>query len=377
MIMPGRSGGEEYRYGFNGMEGDDEAKGAGNSLDFGARIYDTRLGRFLSVDPLSSVYVSFSSYLFAANSPILLVDVNGEGPGGPDEFRTGDCMCSETLEDGTNVTYVSQNLVLNQQVFENPADGLLTSVNESSYWTSTYGIDARRWAPAGEFGSVANRQRVIDAFEELGAATGVSSSYLYTIAAGEGMIYNYRRSYDNNLDVPVNSFLLLGLDFFGSEIGRLPFNSLLTSGGTHYSDLFYTAPALSQFADADYLHIFHVDGSPFVRDEGGGPTAIYPVWFKDFEAAARGAGQWYAHYYNEARRSATALGWGELDANQSAFYGYFKIHFSNRAFSFYGFNSKDFMSYDPASTPQGEVPYKAYERFVAWRRVLYKGDFSN
>jgi hypothetical protein len=29
-----------YRYGFNGMESDDEVKGSKNSLDFGARIYD-------------------------------------------------------------------------------------------------------------------------------------------------------------------------------------------------------------------------------------------------------------------------------------------------------------------------------------------------
>jgi RHS repeat-associated protein len=42
-----------YRFTFNGMEKDDEVKGVGNSLDFGARIYDSRLGRWLSVDPLS------------------------------------------------------------------------------------------------------------------------------------------------------------------------------------------------------------------------------------------------------------------------------------------------------------------------------------
>ncbi len=41
-----------YRYGFNGKESDDEIKGEGNQQDYGMRIYDTRLGRFLSVDPL-------------------------------------------------------------------------------------------------------------------------------------------------------------------------------------------------------------------------------------------------------------------------------------------------------------------------------------
>ena len=43
-----------YRYAFQNQERDDEVKGNGNSYDFGARMYDSRLGRFLSVDPFSS-----------------------------------------------------------------------------------------------------------------------------------------------------------------------------------------------------------------------------------------------------------------------------------------------------------------------------------
>ncbi len=45
MVMPNRNGSSDsYRYGFNGMEKDDEIKGNGNSYDFGARIYDPRVG---------------------------------------------------------------------------------------------------------------------------------------------------------------------------------------------------------------------------------------------------------------------------------------------------------------------------------------------
>jgi RHS repeat-associated protein len=40
-----------YRYGFNGKENDNEVKGEGNQIDFGSRIHDPRVGRFLSVDP--------------------------------------------------------------------------------------------------------------------------------------------------------------------------------------------------------------------------------------------------------------------------------------------------------------------------------------
>lgn len=78
--MPGRNGtasGDEYRYGFNGMEKDDEVKGAGNSLDFGARIYDSRLGRWSSVDPLQFKFPGLSPYNFVANSPLQYIDPDG------------------------------------------------------------------------------------------------------------------------------------------------------------------------------------------------------------------------------------------------------------------------------------------------------------
>lgn len=42
---------EFYKFGFNGQEKDDKIKGEGNTYAFKHRIYDTRLGRFLSTDP--------------------------------------------------------------------------------------------------------------------------------------------------------------------------------------------------------------------------------------------------------------------------------------------------------------------------------------
>tara|TARA_B110000444_G_C18634097_1_gene498285 strand:+ start:588 stop:707 length:120 start_codon:yes stop_codon:yes gene_type:complete len=35
-------------YGFNGMEKNEEVKGAGNSINIGARDYDPRIGRWKS-----------------------------------------------------------------------------------------------------------------------------------------------------------------------------------------------------------------------------------------------------------------------------------------------------------------------------------------
>ncbi|PHR42885.1 MAG: hypothetical protein COA32_17030, partial [Fluviicola sp.] len=88
MIMPGRNGSaNSYDYGFNGMYKDDEIKGEGNSYDFGARMYDSRVMRFLSIDPKASAYPWQSPYVFAANNPISLIDENGLGPkGGREDF---------------------------------------------------------------------------------------------------------------------------------------------------------------------------------------------------------------------------------------------------------------------------------------------------
>ena len=77
--MDGRAfSGEKYRFGFNGKENDDELKGDGNSLDFGARIYDSRLGRWLSLDPLMTKYASLTPYNFCANNPVIFIDPDGK-----------------------------------------------------------------------------------------------------------------------------------------------------------------------------------------------------------------------------------------------------------------------------------------------------------
>jgi RHS repeat-associated protein len=70
-------GAQVYRYGFNGKENDNEVKGLGNQQDYGMRIYDPRIGKFLSVDPITSQYPSLTPYQFSSNSPIANIDLDG------------------------------------------------------------------------------------------------------------------------------------------------------------------------------------------------------------------------------------------------------------------------------------------------------------
>jgi RHS repeat-associated protein len=75
-----------YRFGYQGSEKDDEFKGNGNSYTTDFRQLDPRLGRWLSVDPLSFKFPWQSTYIAFDNNPILLVDrLGSETEGGPDD----------------------------------------------------------------------------------------------------------------------------------------------------------------------------------------------------------------------------------------------------------------------------------------------------
>lgn len=60
------------------MEKDDEIKSAGNSYDFGARIYNPRVGRWLAVDVMATKYPEIAPYVFVANSPLIYIDPDGK-----------------------------------------------------------------------------------------------------------------------------------------------------------------------------------------------------------------------------------------------------------------------------------------------------------
>jgi RHS repeat-associated protein len=143
MQMPGREfSQDEYRYGFNGMEKDDEWKGEGNSYDFGARMYDSRIGRWLRVDPKFIQLPSFSKYSFAANSPIMFVDENGEifrfpetngGAMSAEEqlFNTYYSIASEEVKTELDIMAASE-VAFNISLVSSPGYGGETSYNEDA-----------------------------------------------------------------------------------------------------------------------------------------------------------------------------------------------------------------------------------------------------
>ena len=81
-----------YRFGFNGMEYENELYQPGNAYDFGARVYDGRIGRWFSVDPLAAKFAYISPFVFANSNPLIYIDPDGN------EFVIADHLSAEEKE---------------------------------------------------------------------------------------------------------------------------------------------------------------------------------------------------------------------------------------------------------------------------------------
>ena len=76
MPMPGRSyNAHTYRHGFTGHEKESDLAEGIYTTEY--RLYDARVGRWLSVDPLFEKYVGMSPYQYCHNNPINRVDIDG------------------------------------------------------------------------------------------------------------------------------------------------------------------------------------------------------------------------------------------------------------------------------------------------------------
>ena len=81
--MPNRNVEGDYRYKFQGQEKDKET----GMEAFEARLWDSRIGRWLTVDPAGEFY---SPYLGMGNNPISTIDPDGRCTRCPKNATKGD-----------------------------------------------------------------------------------------------------------------------------------------------------------------------------------------------------------------------------------------------------------------------------------------------
>jgi RHS repeat-associated protein len=162
MGLPGRkfSATTGYRYGFNGKENDNEVKGEGDQQDYGMRVYDPRLGRFLSVDPLTKKFPWLTSYQYASNSPIWAIDIDGLESDKQTDPASQPSHPIQTIEDGYG-DYIKRTYSMNltnskmtaKQIFEDVSTKFAKYTVGVSYFERIKGKDNAKvgdeWAITG------------------------------------------------------------------------------------------------------------------------------------------------------------------------------------------------------------------------------------
>ncbi len=216
------------RFGFNGKEKDIEVlEGA---YAFEARIFDSRLGKFMSLDPRMGEYVWQTPYAYFSNSPVAILDIAGMGgPYQADDAQSTGCAF-QGCPDGpassrSAVGASSSSNVLWHSPMVAPA---VQTVNNASQNTQSSSNQGTRPAQANNTGSTAT-------VNQNGQAENPNEPYASDFV---GPLPEYSRKQDE----PTNNVTITNFKPSGAVIA-LPTNPLNIKvkkvGDAYYVNVYY------------------------------------------------------------------------------------------------------------------------------------------
>lgn len=208
-IIPGRSyinGALINKYKFTEKERDSET-----NLDyFGARYYDSELGRWLQVDPLADKYPGWSPYNYAVNNSIRLIDTDGKAVFDPlwsSEHGWISGIDAKALTLSTMYNALNGNTQQLGYDVRNASNPISQEYLRIKNWTSGYIYHESSYAPGTvEFGakfSVDNRAHIPQNFFEFKVNTKFSTTDIQFIG----------------------DFKYLGQDISGNPIAQIIFSN--------------------------------------------------------------------------------------------------------------------------------------------------------
>ena len=217
-----------YRYFFNGKEADNEVYGEGGFQNYGFRVYDTRLGRFWGVDPLTKDYPMLTPFQFASCSPVLLIDMDGlEGIENTQGNMEGGVV--HTYFNARQSTYVESKTLpeveLKRPLFKVTTQQHLPYVGEIRPAKSDY----EKWweETAGPFADNLRTDKVLQAtstgifavFSFSSAEQLATQTLPYMVRGGEALFSTGLKVYNNPLG---KRAIGIGLGYVGYKQGWSP-----------------------------------------------------------------------------------------------------------------------------------------------------------
>ncbi len=139
-----RQAGNRYKY--NGKE--EQTTGNLGYLDYGARMYETSAGRWLTVDPMAESYYSVSPYAYCANNPVNFIDPDGRNFTHYVDRNYN--ILLQTNDGSNNVVMVPDEKIRDFKFFGNSYDkhsGMRTyydSPGWNMHWVEEFGLAPRQ-----------------------------------------------------------------------------------------------------------------------------------------------------------------------------------------------------------------------------------------
>ena len=203
-----------------------------------------------------------------------------------------------------------------------------------------------------------------DLIERIAKERNFIPSYLYTIAIGEGLGFNYVDILSNyspdpadpkekllRTDKPINGFQALGVDDFSDDF-----------------------PRVKKYLPSDYN-----EGDEFtkktIRRKEWGKTIVNSAEFKDLESALYGFAAILAHRRDLFLKHAKEFKYVSITEDQQAYWTYIYFQGEGRGRQYLKANlSADYGK--AAVSSMKEVKQKSLERLATWRYVQTKKIFS-
>jgi RHS repeat-associated protein len=205
------SSAEPYRFG-----GKEQETMFGLDLyDFHARQMDSRVGSFLTVDPLAEIYYSISPYAYCAGNPVKYIDPTGMS-------YTYNWGTGEYLDEDGNVTpwgFVYNSIINGANKISNGAKHIADGVSKFANQASSFAQD---FTVTMEFATGTGKEYRTFTREDI-STISLKDSYLTTVA-----LKKFMKDY-NQKGVTKWGQTITFSPFSSAEVG--PFNSLLHDKG--------------------------------------------------------------------------------------------------------------------------------------------------